>query len=64
LQLDVSFNEDKSRKRDRNAAENYSVILWMALNLIESEKSTRRSVKGKRLKAGWDNDYLETLLDF
>jgi predicted transposase YbfD/YdcC len=63
-QLDVSFNEDKSRKRDRNAAENYSVILRMALNLIKSEKSTKRSVKGKRLKAGWDNDYLITLLDF
>jgi predicted transposase YbfD/YdcC len=63
-QLDVSFNEDKSRKRDRNAAENYSVILRMALNLIKSEKSTKRSVKGKRLKAGWDNDYLLTLLDF
>jgi predicted transposase YbfD/YdcC len=63
-QLDVSFSEDKSRKRDRNAAENYSVILRMALNLIKSEKSTKRSVKGKRLKAGWDNDYLLTLLDF
>jgi predicted transposase YbfD/YdcC len=65
-QLDVSFNEDKSRKRDRNrnAAENYSVLLRMALNLIKSETSTKRSVKGKRLKAGWDNEYLLTLLDF
>jgi predicted transposase YbfD/YdcC len=63
-QLDVSFNEDKSRKRDRNAAENYSVILRMALNLIKNEKSTKRSVKGKRLKAGWDNEYLLTLLNF
>lgn len=62
--LDVAFNEDKSRKRDRNAAENYSVILRMALNLIKEEKSTKRSVKGKRLKAGWDNDYLLTLLSF
>jgi predicted transposase YbfD/YdcC len=63
-QLDVSFNEDKSRKRDRNAAENYSVILRMALNLIKGEKSTKGSVKGKRLKAGWDNEYLLNLLDF
>jgi predicted transposase YbfD/YdcC len=63
-QLDVSFGEDKSRKRDRNAAENYSVILRMALNIIKNEKSTRRSVKGKRLKAGWDNEYLMKLLDF
>lgn len=63
-QLDVSFNEDKSRKRDRNAAENYSVILRMALNLVKNEKSTKRSVKGKRLKAGWDNEYLLDLLNF
>lgn len=63
-QLDVSFSEDKSRKRDRNAAENYSVILRMALNLVKNEKTTKASVKGKRLKAGWDNEYLLELLNF
>lgn len=63
-QLDVSFGEDKSRKRDRNAAENYSVVLRMALNLIKSENTTKRSVKGKRLKAGWDDEYLLSLLKF
>jgi predicted transposase YbfD/YdcC len=63
-QLDVSFGEDKSRKRDRNAAENYSVVLRMALNLIKSEKSTKKSVRGKRLKAGWDDEYLLSLLNF
>lgn len=62
--LDVSFNEDKSRKRDRNAAENYSVVLRLALNLVKNEKSSKRSVKGKRLKAGWDNEYLKIILDF
>jgi predicted transposase YbfD/YdcC len=62
--LDVSFNEDKSRKRDRNAAENYSVILRLALNLVKNERSTKRSVRTKRLKAGWDNEYLKLLLNF
>jgi predicted transposase YbfD/YdcC len=62
--LDVAFSEDHSRKRDRNAAENYSVILRMALNLLKNEKTAKRSIKGKRLKAGWDNEYLLTLLDF
>lgn len=62
--LDVSFGEDESRKRDRNAAENYSVILRMALNLIKNEKSTKNSVKTKRMMAGWDNEYLKLLLDF
>jgi predicted transposase YbfD/YdcC len=63
-QLDVSFGEDKSRKRDRNAAENYSIVLRMALNLVKSENTTKRSVKGKRLKAGWDDEYLLSLLKF
>ena len=63
-QLDVSFGEDKSRKRDRNAAENYSVVLRMALNLVKNEKSTKKSVRGKRLKAGWDDEYLLSLLNF
>ena len=62
--LDVSFGEDSSRKRDRNAAENYPVILRMALNLVANEKSTKNSVKTKRMKAGWDNEYLKQLLDF
>lgn len=60
--LDVSFGEDHSRKRVGNAAENYSIILRIALNLLKNEKSTKRGVKGKRLKAGWDNDYLLFIL--
>jgi len=63
-QLDVGFSEDKSRKRDRNAAENYSVILRIALNLVKNEKTTKASIKSKRLKAGWDNEYLLDLLNF
>jgi hypothetical protein len=34
----------------------------IALNLIRQEKSSKRSVKGRRLKAGWDNSYLERVL--
>jgi predicted transposase YbfD/YdcC len=63
-QIDVSFGEDKSRKRDRNAAENYSIVLRMALNLVKSENTTKRSIKGKRLKVGWDDGYLLCLLKF
>jgi hypothetical protein len=32
------------------------------LNLIKNETSKKRSVKGKRLDAGWDNDYLLKIL--
>ena len=61
--LDVAFSEDASRKRKGNAAQNYSVLLKMALNLIKNEKSKKLSVKSKRLQAAWDNDYLLKILN-
>ena len=61
-QLDVSFSEDQSRKRDGYAAQNFSMINRIALNLIKHEQSKKRSVKGKRLTAGWNNDYLCKIL--
>ncbi|GHT37631.1 ISAs1 family transposase [Bacteroidia bacterium] len=61
-QLDVSFNGDDSRKRDGHAAQNFSILNRIALNLIKHEQSKKRSMKGKRLDAGWDNDYLLKIL--
>jgi predicted transposase YbfD/YdcC len=60
--LDVSFNEDSSRKRSGFAAQNYSILNRIALNLLKNEKTTKVGVRGKRLKAGWDNQYLCKLL--
>lgn len=59
--LDVSFGEDKSMKHNQNAIENFSIINRIALNLVKKE-TKKRSVKGKRLDAGWDNDYLLKIL--
>jgi predicted transposase YbfD/YdcC len=61
--LDVAFHEDQSRKRAGNAAENFSTINRIALNLLKNEPTTKQGVKGKRLKAGWSSDYLETVLN-
>jgi predicted transposase YbfD/YdcC len=60
--LDVGFNEDNSRKRTGFAAQNYSLLNRIALNLLKNEKTTKVGVKGKRLKAGWDNSYLMKLI--
>ncbi len=60
--LDVTFNEDGSRVRSGNGAENFSVLRRMALNLLKAEKSTKRSLAGKRKDAAWDNDYLLKIL--
>lgn len=61
--LDVAFLEDQSRKRDTNAAQNFSVLTKIALNLLKNEKTAKVGIKGKRLKAGWDNQYLEKLIN-
>ena len=48
--LDVAFSEDGSRKRNKNAVQNYSVILKIALNILKNEKSKKLSIASKRLK--------------
>lgn len=60
--LDVSFGEDLDRKRQKNAAQNFSLLNRIALNLLKQDTFTKLGIKGKRLKAGWDNDYLLQLL--
>jgi len=41
-----------------HSAANLAIIRHIALNLIKKEKMSNVGVKTKRLKAGWDNDYL------
>ena len=61
--LDVAFSEDASRKRSKNAAQNYSILLKIALNLLRNEKSEKQGIAGKRLKAGWNERYLLKVLN-
>ncbi len=61
--LDVAFAEDTSRKRAGNAAQNYSFLLKIALNLLKNESSKKLSMKSKRLEAGWNEDYLLKILN-
>jgi predicted transposase YbfD/YdcC len=60
--LDVSFAEDQSRQRKDHSAENFSRLRRIALNLLRREKTKKRGIKGKRLNAAWDHDYLLKLL--
>ena len=60
--LDVSFREDESRIRRGKAPENFAVLRHIALNLIKKETSLKKSIKSKRLRSGWDNDYLMKVL--
>ena len=60
--LDVSFAEDDARQRKDHSAENFSRLRRIALNLLHREKTRKRGVKGKRLNAAWDHNYLLKLL--
>jgi predicted transposase YbfD/YdcC len=61
--LDVAFSEDASRKRIANAAQNFSVLSKISLNLLKKDTKTKQGIKGKRLKAAYDNKYLARILD-
>jgi predicted transposase YbfD/YdcC len=59
--LDVVFGEDDSRIRKGHAAENMAMLRRFTLSLIKQDQS-KGSLKVKRKKAGWDNDFLVQLL--
>jgi predicted transposase YbfD/YdcC len=61
--LDVSFNEDANRTRTDNSAENLSVIRRVGLNLLKTDQTMKVGIAAKRKAAGWNTEYLETILN-
>ena len=59
--LDVALREDDSRVRDDNARENLAVLRHLALNRLKND-NTKLGIANKRLRAGWDDTYLNKLL--
>lgn len=60
--LDMAFDEDCSRIRKDYGPENFAILRHIALNLLKQEKTSKRSIKGKRLLASWKEDYLLKVL--
>ena len=60
--LDIAFNEDHNRVHKDNGPENLAIIRKLALNLLKQEKTLKIGIKGKRLRCGWDKDYLLKVL--
>ena len=60
--LDVTFGEDDSRVRNRRAARNLAVLRKIAINLVGRDRSAKASVRARRKKAAWNDDYMLQLL--
>jgi predicted transposase YbfD/YdcC len=60
--LDVGFSEDLDPKRAGHAAQKFSILNRIALNLLKQGKTSKHGIKGKRLKAAWNQPYLLNLL--
>lgn len=61
--LDVTFREDHNQTRTGFAAENLALIRRLALMLLKRETSVKVGLQAKRLRAGWQNDYLLNVLN-
>lgn len=60
--LDVGFQEDTLKARAGHIAENLSMVRKMALALLKQDKKTDGGIELKRKKAGWNPDYLLSLM--
>src|SRR6516165_9129104 len=60
--LDVVFDEDQSRLRTGHGARNMAVVKHFAINLVRQAKDNK-SIRLRRKLAGWDQDYLTSILD-
>ena len=60
--LDVTFREDASRVRERNAARNLALLRKIALNLARADTTLKASLRGKRKYAGWEDAFMATLI--
>jgi predicted transposase YbfD/YdcC len=59
--LDVTFDEDQSRTRERRMADNLSWLRRFAISLLKRHPS-KHSIKGKSQIAGWSNEFLMEVL--
>jgi predicted transposase YbfD/YdcC len=60
--LDVTFSEDHSRVRKDHSPVNLGLLRRLALSILQKDTSVKDNLRGKRLRAGWDEKTLQTIL--
>jgi predicted transposase YbfD/YdcC len=59
--LDVTFAEDQSRIRKGASPEISAAFRRMALNILQRDTTIKENIRGKRLRAGWDDKVLNAI---
>ena len=59
--LDVTFDEDRARNRKDHGPENLATLRKLALNLLKRARPNI-SVRRKRKRSGWSNDFARSIL--
>lgn len=57
--LDVTFAEDASRIRRGTSPEISAAMRRMALNILQRDTTVKDNIRGKRIRAGWDDAVLD-----
>jgi predicted transposase YbfD/YdcC len=60
--LDVTFGEDSSKVRNKNAAGMWNVLRKLALEHLKTQSFGGASLKNLRKLAGWDSSFLERVV--
>jgi predicted transposase YbfD/YdcC len=60
--LDVTFAEDGSRVRKDRGPENLGMLRRLVVSMLQQDTSSKASLRGKRLIAGWDDEALLKIL--
>ena len=60
--LDVTFREDQCRVRKDHGPHNLATLRQIFHNLLKNENTLKVGIQGKRLNAGWREDYLLKVL--
>ena len=58
----MTFREDQCRVRKYHAPQNLATMRQISHNLLKNETSLKVGIQGKRLQAGWREDYLLKVL--
>src|SRR5580692_1859825 len=60
--LDVTFAEDRCRVRKDHSPVNLAMLRRLVLSILKRDTSLKDSLRGKRLRAGWDVEVLLKIL--